>query len=83
MRAAMLRDWQRVRGNSSLAALADGVCCSTWLRGRQPFITLEQFKQHWGQPGALYQVTTAATPPQLTVLWTVHHPTPIPMGVGV
>ena len=26
--AAMVRDWQRVRGHSSLAALADGVCCS-------------------------------------------------------
>ena len=43
MRSAMLRDWQRVRGRNSLAALADGVCCSTWLKGRQPFISLEQF----------------------------------------
>ena len=68
MRAVMLREWQRVRGISSLAALAEGVCCSTWLRGRQPFMTLQQFKHHWAQPGALYQVVTAATPPQLTVL---------------
>ena len=83
MRAAMLRDWQRVCGCSSLAAPADGVCCSTWLRGRQPFMTLQQFQQHWGQPGALCQVVTAATPPQLTLLWTVRHPTPIPMKGGV
>jgi exonuclease III len=95
MRSAMLRDWQRVRGRNSLAALADGVCCSTWLRGRQPFISLEQFQQHWGQPGALYQLSTGAlyqlstgalyqaeATPQLTVLWTVQHPTPIPMGPG-
>ena len=88
MRSAMLKDWQRVRGQNSLAALADGVCCSTWLRGRQPFITLEQFQQHWGQPGALYQLSTGAlyqtgATPRLTVLWTVQHPTPIPMGPGV
>ena len=56
MRSAMLRDWQRVRGRNSLTALADGVCCSTWLKSRQPFITLEQFQQHWGEQGALYQV---------------------------
>ena len=42
----------------------------------------------WGQPGALYQVSTGAlyqsgATPQLTVLWTVQHPTPIPMGPGV
>ena len=49
-----------MRGRKSLAALADGVCCSTWLRGRQPFISLEQFQQHWGQPGALYQVSIGA-----------------------
>ena len=87
MRSAMLRDWQRVRGRNSLAALADGVCCSTWLKGRQPFSSLEQFQQHWGEQGALYQVSTAAlyqpgTTPQLTVLWTVQHPTPIAMGPG-
>ena len=72
---------------NSLAALADGVCCSTWLKGRQPFISLEQFQQHWGEQGALYQVSTAAlyqpgTTPQLTVLWTVQHPTPIQWGLG-
>ena len=86
MRSAMLQDWQRVRGSNSLAALADGVCCSTWLKGRQPFITLEQFQQHWGQPGALYQLAAGALyqtgAPQLTMLWTVQHPTPIPMGPG-
>ena len=87
MRSAMLRDWQRVRGRNSLAALAEGVCCSTWLKGRQPFISLEQFQQHWGEQGALYQVSTGAlyqpdATPQLTVLWTVQHPTPIPMGPG-
>ena len=54
IRSAMLRDWQRVRGRNSLAALADGVCCSTWLKGRQPFISLEQFQQRWGEQGALY-----------------------------
>ena len=69
-------------GISSLAALADGVCCSTWLRGRQPFITLKQFKQHWGQPGALYQTAAAGSTPQLTVLWIVHHPMPIPTEGG-
>ena len=87
MRSAMLRDWQRVRGRNSLAALAEGVCCSTWLKGRQPFISLEQFQQHWGEQGALYQVSTGAlyqpdATPQSTVLWTVQHPTPIPMGPG-
>ena len=40
--------------------LAEGVCCSTWLKGRQPFIRLEQFQQHWGEQGALYQVSTGA-----------------------
>ena len=60
---------------------------STWLKGRQPFISLEQFQQHWGEQGALYQVSTGAlyqpdATPQLTVLWTVQHPTPIPMGPG-
>ena len=60
---------------------------SSWLKGRQPFISLEQFQQHWGEQGALYQVSTGAlyqpdATPQLTVLWTVQHPTPIPMGPG-
>ena len=31
-------------------------------KGRQPFITLEQFQQHWGQPGALYQLAAGALP---------------------
>ena len=45
-------------------------------------MTLEQFQQHWGQPGALNRVATAATPPQLTVLWTVITPRPSQWGLG-
>ena len=44
-------------------------------------------EQDGGEQGALYQVSTGAlyqpdATPQLTVLWTVQHPTPIPMGPG-
>ena len=41
--------------SNSLGALADGVCCSTSFRGRQPVITTEEFPQDGGQQGALYQ----------------------------
>ena len=69
---------------NSLAALADGVCCCyTWLKRPAALHHLgKQFQQHWGQPGALYQLAAGALyqtgAPQLTMLWTVQHPTPIP-----
>jgi hypothetical protein len=84
MRAALLRDWQRTRTAGSIASLSSGVCCSAWLRGRQPFLTVAQFQSHWGEPGVLYALSQQTAGQQrVHVLWSVQHPVPIPMGQGV
>ena len=52
IRAAIHRDWRRVQA-SGPEELTAGICCSSWLRGRHPFISLQQFRGTWAHQGVL------------------------------
>lgn len=81
LRSAVLGDWHRVSSGGGLAGLSSGVCCSTWLRGRHPLLTLTDFRKLWGPEGVLYKVTTTpGARPKLDILWSVQTPVPIPTG---
>ena len=60
IRAAISRDWRRVQftGPEQLTA---GICCSSWLRGRHPFITAQQFGSTWALRGVLCSVNQSNT----------------------
>ena len=84
MRAALISDWQRTRTAGGLASLSSAVCCSAWLRGRQPFLSIAQFEEHRGKPGVLYALPQQSAGQQgVSVLWSTQHPVPIPMGPDV
>ena len=51
MRTAIHRDWQRVTAGSP-EQLTAGICCSSWLRGRHPFLTMDDFRQSWAHLGS-------------------------------
>lgn len=61
LKAAIHRDWHRVQptdtSHNVLSSLAQGICCSSWLRGRNPAITSDSFKIRWGKTGALCSIT--------------------------
>lgn len=56
LKAAIHRDWQRIShpGKRAATDLATGICCSSWLRGRSPSITLSAFSSQWAQTPALW-----------------------------
>ena len=55
VRTAVSRDWQRVVAGDP-ALLASGICCSSWLRGRHPYMSQEQFLATWARNGAFCTV---------------------------
>ena len=79
MRTAISRDWQRVVF-ADPAQLASGVCCSSWLKGKHPAMTLEQFRQAWGQNAAFCSVRVDKGKPSLRLHLSLA--SPVPFGGG-
>ncbi len=77
-RAAMRRDWVRVR-----ADVARGAGVPTdWLRGRSLGLSLEAFQARWCHRGVLCAAEEPAQAPD--VRWTAYHPVPVAIAaVGV
>ena len=75
MRTAIHRDWQRVTADSP-GQLTAGICCSSWLRGRQPFMPLDEFRRTWAHSDSWCTVQTVASRPTLTVHLGASRPVP-------
>lgn len=58
LRTALLQDARRLF--LDMPSLADGLCSTTWLRGRRPGLTLSGFQRVWGPPGPHYVVSAGA-----------------------
>lgn len=73
LRTAMRTDWLRVAQSNSSAvnALAEGTCCTSWLRGRSPALTPAQFRQVWNNTDAICSVSHLG---QLICHLTLSHP---------
>ena len=76
LRSAMYRDWQRTShpGKRVATDLAQGVCCSSWLRGRSPSIALDTFRNHWARTEALCRIVQTASALSLQVSLSVREP---------
>lgn len=79
LRTAIVRDWQRVISPDT-AELARGVCCSSWLKGRHPAITPQQFSHTWARNAALCSVTAVRGKPSLCPHLSLTRP--VPLGGG-
>ena len=77
--AAVSRDWQRVQAGS-LASLSQGVCCSTWLRGRQPLISRQEFTVMWATHGVFCTVSDDGGHGELRHVFSLSTPVPFPVG---
>ena len=82
LRGAIRRDWSRVATEGGIQGLSAGVCCSTWLRGRHPLLTMADFARLWGHRNILAQIlsTGSGGRPRLSIRLSTSHPVPIPMG---
>ena len=61
LRKVITRDWERTdRVDDSVnvtTRLAQDICCTSWLRGRSPRLSLSSFMEKWGKTSALCSVT--------------------------
>ena len=60
IRAAISRVRRRVQSTKP-EQLTAGICCSSWLTGRHPFITAQQFGSTWALHGVLCSVSQGNT----------------------
>lgn len=75
LRKALFSDWGRTdKDGRGIVSLAEGVCCTSWLRGRSPSLTLAAFQEKWANGSKLCEVSEAKI---LHVHFTVSHPVPL------
>ena len=77
LRSAMRRDWQRVEA-TNIASLSSGVCCSTWLRGRHPLLSRQEFTVMWTAHGAFCSVSSDGSRGKLRLVLSLTTPVPFP-----
>ena len=79
LRSAMRRDWQRVEA-ADIASLSSGVCCSTWLRGRRPLLSRQEFTVMWAAHSAFCSVSSDGSRGKLRLVLSLTTPVPFPSG---
>ena len=77
--AAVRRDWQRVQARD-IASLSQGVCCSTWLRGRRPLLSRQEFAVMWTAHGVFCTVSDDGGLGKLRLVLSLSTPVPFPVG---
>ena len=77
--AAVRRDWQRVQARD-IASLSQGVCCSTWLRGRRPLLSRQEFAVMWTAHGVFCTVSDDGSLGKLRLVLSLSTPVPFPVG---
>ena len=77
--AAVRRDWQRVQARD-IASLSQGFCCSTWLRGRRPLLSRQEFAVMWTAHGVFCTVSDDGSLGKLRLVLSLSTPVPFPVG---